>query len=348
VKLWASSNLGAVTHLAGSYSRVGDLAVSGDGTLAAVAQADGGLLGWHLDDMRRTVFRAGVGEVAVSRIVKALAFGRDGRRMVAADYDDDGTVQTWATDTGLIAEQPMRLNERPEPGCERLPNNVVTLAFFNSVDLMALSPDGRTLAFRQGRCVVVRDLSAPKPAATLHEYPTDLKFLPNGTLVVASYQWLAKPTGGPGHARVRIWDWRTGRVLAEQPTPTTATDHENATWRIATSADGSRIAFVGGHPTIVSIWDGGLTHELGKLPVPPETQKLAWSPDGKRLASTATDFTIRIWDAERLQRLLTLTDDDLHDGGLAFTPDGRLIAGRSSGGLTIWDTPRKAPPGRDR
>jgi WD40 repeat protein len=349
VKLWASSSFGAVTHLRGSWSHAGNLAVSADGSVAAVAQSDGGLFAWHLDDMRRTVMRAGSGEFSPSRIVVtlALAFGRNASRVFAADYDDVGTVQTWATETGLVAEQPMRLNERPEQGCERLPNEKPTERLLNSVDLMALSPDGRTLAFRQGRCVVVRDLSTQKPVGKLPEYPTDLKFLPDGTLVVTSYQWLANPTGGPGHARVRIWDWRTNGIRAEQPTPATATDHDNGTWRIATSADGNRIAVIGGHPTIVSIWDGGLTHNLGKLPVSPDTQKLAWSSDGKRLASTASDFTIRIWDAERLQSLLILTDDDLHGGGLTFTPDGRLIAGRSSGGLTIWDSQRKAPPGRD-
>jgi serine/threonine protein kinase/WD40 repeat protein len=348
VKLWASSGFGAVTHLRGSWSHAGNLAVSADGSVAAVAQSDGGLFAWHLDDMRRTVMRAGSGEFSPTRIVVilALAFGRNASQLFAADHDDVGTVQTWATDTGLVAGQPMKLNERPEQGCERLPNGDPTLALFNNVDLMALSPDGRTLAFRQGRCVVVRDLAAQKTVITLREYPSDLKFLPDGALVVASYQWQAKPTGGPGRARVRIWDWRTDSVRANVPTPK-ASDYENETWRIATSADGNRIAVIGGHPTIVSIWDGGLTHELGKLPVPAETQKLAWSPDGKRIASTASDFTIRIWDAERLQSLLTLTDDDLHGGGLTFTLDGRLIAGRSSGGLTIWDTQRKVPPGRD-
>jgi WD40 repeat protein len=104
---------------------------------------------------------------------------------------------------------------------------------------------------------------------------------------------------------------------------------------------------VGGRPTIVSIWDGGLTHELGRLPAPPDTQKVAWSADGRRLASTATDFTIRVWNADRLQLMLILTDDDLHDGWVTFTPNGRLIAGGSSGGLTIWETQRKGPPGRE-
>jgi WD40 repeat protein len=346
VKLWGAGSPGAVTHLPGSFTHAGDLAVSSDGTVAVVAQVDRGLFAWRLDDMRRTVLRAASGNFDRDHLVRALAFSRDANRFLAAEHDDAGTVQPWAIDSGAVTAQAMKLNERPEPGCERLPDEP-TVVRWNSVDLMAVSPDGRTLAFRQARCVVVRDISTQKTVNTLREYPTDLKFLPDGSLVVASYPWVAKPTGGRGRARVRIWDWRTGSVRAEM-TPPAASDYEDETWRIATSADGKRIALVGGRPTIVSIRDDGLTRELGRLPVPPDTQKVAWSFDGRRLASTASDITIRIWDADRLQLLLVLIDDDSHEGGLTFTANGRLIAGGSAGGLTIWETQRKAPPGRDR
>ena len=52
------------------------------------------------------------------------------------------------------------------------------------------------------------------------------------------------------------------------------------------------------------------------------------------------DSSIRIWDVDTSQLLLTLTDTDSHSSGMAFTPDGRLIAGRVSGGLTVWETQR--------
>ena len=132
--------------------------------------------------------------------------------------------------------------------------------------------------------------------------------------------------------------WRRNKLLADVPTATTRTDFENGSWRASISADGRYIAVTGARPSIVSIWDGDLRHELGRLPVPPDTSRAAFSADGRRMATTSADSTIRIWDTERRQLLLILTDNDGHGGGIAFTADGRLIAGRSSGGLTIWDS----------
>jgi WD40 repeat protein len=77
--------------------------------------------------------------------------------------------------------------------------------------------------------------------------------------------------------------------------------------------------------------------------VPRDTFAVALTPDGRRIATTdPTSTAVRIWDTERRQLLMLLLDDDHHSGGIAFTPDGRLIVGRASGGLTIWETQKPA------
>jgi WD40 repeat protein len=91
----------------------------------------------------------------------------------------------------------------------------------------------------------------------------------------------------------------------------------------------------------VSIWDGDLRHELGQIPVPPDTRDVALSADCARLASMASDTAVRIWDVSRREQLLVLVDDDQHAGRLTFTVDGRLIASRASGGFTIWESVRR-------
>ena len=66
---------------------------------------------------------------------------------------------------------------------------------------------------------------------------------------------------------------------------------------------------------------------------------LAYTPDGKRLATASDDGTAKVWDATTGRELLTLPIKDGHGRhGVAFSPDGkRLATSTNSGEVTVWD-----------
>src|SRR5262249_45427774 len=63
---------------------------------------------------------------------------------------------------------------------------------------------------------------------------------------------------------------------------------------------------------------------------------VACSPDGKRLASASSDQTVKLWDSQTGNELLSLKGHTNEVRGLAFSPDGdRLVsAGRE---IKMWD-----------
>ncbi|HXG09600.1 MAG TPA: hypothetical protein VNK04_07405, partial [Gemmataceae bacterium] len=72
---------------------------------------------------------------------------------------------------------------------------------------------------------------------------------------------------------------------------------------------------------------------------------VAFSADGRRIVSGSDDQTVKVWDAERGQQLLTLQG---HKGGVlggvtsvAISADGRRIAsGSEDGTVKVWDAER--------
>ena len=358
VKLWPAGTLGAVAILPGTPT-TGRFSVSRDGGSLVTAENDGGIYLWRMANLGRTVLRAGTGIVDRTRPLPAgepssvllattsLALSPDGRSVLSGAADAVGTVHLWSVATGAVVSS--AFNAGPARGCEnpaaqpagRPPPD------FRVSDMIA-APDGRMVAFIQGRCLVVRDLMTSTNVATLQPFEPGsyigpaFGFRPDGVLVLRNLE----PEPSPSETvRLMLWDWRKQRVLASVPALTFKLFSDRMISNVVVSPDGRCVAIVArrvdGPPAIVSIWDGDLRGEVARMPVPPDTRDVALNAGCTRMASIGTDTNVRIWDVARRELLLVLVDDDQHTYRLVFTPDGKLIAGRSSGGFTIWESVRR-------
>ena len=69
-----------------------------------------------------------------------------------------------------------------------------------------------------------------------------------------------------------------------------------------------------------------------------QVQAVAFSPDGRTLASASMDDSIKIWDAASGREVRTLLGHSGWALSLAFTPDGAtLISGSQDDTIRFWD-----------
>lgn len=69
---------------------------------------------------------------------------------------------------------------------------------------------------------------------------------------------------------------------------------------------------------------------------------VAYSPDGKRVASASADKTVRVWNARTGEAIATLTGHKDEVTCVAFTADGkRIVSGSADKTLKLWDLDTK-------
>jgi WD40 repeat protein len=290
-----------------------------DGVIGVAYSPDGRRLASASDDRTVKVWDAKTGQEILhlkghSGWVTGVSFSPDGRRLASAggEINEPGEVKVWDAQNG---------------------DEIRTLkGHISAVISVSFSPDGRRLASASGdREVKVWDTRTGEELLSLNGAGSHAVFSPDRRHVAS----------GTAAGTVKLWDLQTGQeVLSFQ-------GHTGQINEVSFSPDGRRLASASWEE--VKIWDaqagqGALTLKRHTDTLKRHTDEhpdpvwgIAFSPDGKRLASASGDNRVRVWDVQTGQETLSLSGHTNAVNSVSFSPDGRRLASASG----VWDENQK-------
>jgi len=255
-----------------------------------------------------------------SRIM-SLAWSPDGKRIATAGYDK--TVRVWDVRNGKVVAAYRGHSDR--------------------VNAVVWSPNGQRIASASDdHTIHIWDAVSQIKQMTLQGHVNK----------VTALSWSSdspRLASGGLDKIVQVWDSNSGRILF------TYSGHKEAiqvvAWLPAASGRSARIAS-GSTDKTVQVWEptkeskgnfftSRLFPQRGTYSYTRHTQKvnaLAWSPDGRRIASVGNDKTMQVWDVANGKLGFIHRNPASSLNAVAWSPDGRyLAAGGNDKMVQVWD-----------
>lgn len=186
---------------------------------------------------------------------------------------------------------------------------------------LSFSPDGQFLVAGRAGGSLLWDVASGEPRAPLPDLVAPIAFSPDGSTLA-----------GAQENDLALLDTRTATVarVLHGTTPLRSARY---------SPDGSTLAVVASEG--IQLWDarnGSLKRTVGAQTM--RLRQLAWSPDGKTLASSSHEkgAGVTLWNAATGALQSTLKGNAAPITAVNFSPDGEWLAGAGRDGIiTLWN-----------